>query len=453
MVQLWKTFVLLMVIRESVSQEVKCYSKFDKNLGNCANLLGNVGMDDCCLNTHYGYTGDDGKCKSCGPPLWSEWTAWSSCSVPCKEGVMQRRRECHGQGKCAQTTDPMKLLQLTLETKPCFESDCCPEQGHWSEWGQWEPCSVTCEKGMRKRMRTCTKPPPKCGGSCDGPSEEKEPCVTGQVCPMHGGWSNWESWKACSGTCISGGLPKPTQQRNRLCTNPPPSSVPPGNQCPGLGNEIRDCVELPFCPVNGEWGSWGPASSCSVTCGVGVNEMLRECNNPAPAHGGQACLGSNRKTTICNTKMHCPVDGEWSQWAEWEKCTSSRGKINCRKIGGSQRRQRWCDHTAFDGKTCHGGISDYRPCFDIDFCNFNGKLSEWSEWSLCEPPCGEGSRRSREKKCTPDLSEYPEKIGYPVKTTAYFYGIPKVKCPETEPPTEIKQILACMNVPPCDRIS
>jgi hypothetical protein len=148
-----------------VSQEVNCYSSFDS--GNCDDLwlLGEVTMDDCCLNPHYGYIGADRKCKSCGwvqsntkcsetrlvsmsfrfehpmsqcrmwfvvffdtcrPPSWSEWTAWGRCSVSCKEGVSQRRRECQGQGKCAQTTTHREIQKLALETKVCIDSSCCP---------------------------------------------------------------------------------------------------------------------------------------------------------------------------------------------------------------------------------------------------------------------------------------------------------------------------------------
>ncbi|KAL1021140.1 hypothetical protein UPYG_G00009320 [Umbra pygmaea] len=417
MFQLWKNVVLLMIIRQSVSQEVKCYSKFKGDLGYCYDLLllGEVTIDDCCLNPHYGYIGADGKCQSCGSATWSEWTAWSACSVPCHEGVMHRQRECQGQGKCTQTNNRNTLRKLMLETKPCIESDCCPVQGQWSEWGEWQPCSVTCQKGVKKRVRTCTKVLPRCGGTCDGPSEEIQPCVVDQVCPTNGGWSNWGNWQPCSRTCVGEDFPTPTQQRYRSCTNPAPSSVPPGDKCPGLGSDTKTCDDLPPCPVNGNWGVWSPPSSCSVTCGVGVNEMLRYCDNPAPRHGGLFCSGANRRTTICNTKKHCPVDGRWSEWGSWEECKSNRGNINCKPYGGQQRRQRWCEHTSFNGTACDGKITEYRPCYDIKFCPLNGNWSEWSEWSTCDPPCGDGAKRTRERICNPDLSGYPEKIGYPVK--------------------------------------
>lgn len=33
-------------------------------------------------------------------------------------------------------------------------------------------------------------------------------------------------------------------------------------------------------PVDGEWGPWGPYSSCSRTCGGGIKSTTRLCNRP-----------------------------------------------------------------------------------------------------------------------------------------------------------------------------
>ena len=56
--------------------------------------------------------------------------------------------------------------------------------GSWSEWSDWASCSLTCgDGGIKKRLRTCTNPPPANGGlACEGPGEETEPCNAGE-CP------------------------------------------------------------------------------------------------------------------------------------------------------------------------------------------------------------------------------------------------------------------------------
>ena len=43
--------------------------------------------------------------------------------------------------------------------------------------------------------------------------------------------------------------------------------------------------------ISGGWSSWSSWSSCNRTCGGGVRERRRECNEPAPACGGSSCQG------------------------------------------------------------------------------------------------------------------------------------------------------------------
>ena len=56
-----------------------------------------------------------------------------------------------------------------------------PVPGGYTEWSQWEKCSVTCGGGVQSRYRTCTSPPPSDGGlTCIeqnlGPAEEIRQC-------------------------------------------------------------------------------------------------------------------------------------------------------------------------------------------------------------------------------------------------------------------------------------
>ncbi|XP_055852459.1 A disintegrin and metalloproteinase with thrombospondin motifs 9 [Episyrphus balteatus] len=57
--------------------------------------------------------------------------------------------------------------------------------------------------------------------------------------------------------------------------------------------------------VNGGWGPWSAFTPCSMTCGGGVQESKRECNNPFPSNGGKYCGGSRKKYRSCNTQ-NCP---------------------------------------------------------------------------------------------------------------------------------------------------
>ncbi len=58
---------------------------------------------------------------------------------------------------------------------------CDPVDGGWTDW-VWSECSVTCGGGVKTATRSCTNPPPSCGGPpCDGPSTDLQACNT-QLC-------------------------------------------------------------------------------------------------------------------------------------------------------------------------------------------------------------------------------------------------------------------------------
>ena len=51
--------------------------------------------------------------------------------------------------------------------------------GGYTEWNNWGPCSVTCDKGIKTRQRFCTNPEPAYGGvGCGhlGSAEETVQC-------------------------------------------------------------------------------------------------------------------------------------------------------------------------------------------------------------------------------------------------------------------------------------
>ena len=74
----------------------------------------------------------------------------------------------------------------------------------------------------------------------------------------------------------------------------------------------------------------------------------RECSNPTPKHGGKKCPGNAGESRDCNSQ-HCPVDGGWTQWTMWRKCTKSCG-------GGRTYRTRQCTAPSpkYGGDRCPG---------------------------------------------------------------------------------------------------
>ncbi|XP_066915971.1 coadhesin-like [Clytia hemisphaerica] len=311
--------------------------------------------------------------------LWSDWAAWSSCNVTCGEGSQTRQRFCdnptpaHGGNNCTGDSD---------EILSCYE-DPCPVNGSWNQWEAWSSCSVTCGEGNQTRQRFCDNPTPAHGGNnCNGNSEEMKSCRE-DPCPVNGSWSRWEAWSSCSVTCGEG-----SQTRQRFCDNPTPAHG--GNNCTGDSDEILSCYEDP-CPVNGSWSRWEAWSSCSVTCGKGSQTRQRFCDDPTPAHGGNNCSGDSDEILSCYEDP-CPVNGSWSQWEAWGSCSVTCGE-------GSQRRQRFCDNPtpAHGGNNCTGDSDEILSCYE-DPCPVNGSWSQWEAWSSCSVTCGKGSQ-TRQRFC------------------------------------------------------
>ncbi|KAG8506593.1 Properdin [Galemys pyrenaicus] len=416
--------LLLLSLPATGLDPVLCFTQYEESSGTCKGLLGEgVRVEDCCLNAAYAFQVPGTKlCQACRSPRWSSWSAWAPCSVTCTEGSQLRHRRCI-------------------------------EMGGWSDWGPWEPCSVTCSKGTRTRRRKCDHPTPKCGGRCPGEAHESEACDTEKACPIHGAWAAWGSWGPCSGSCHSRAqVPKET--RSRTCSAPEPSKQPPGKPCSGSAYEQRSCAGLPPCPVAGGWGPWGPVSPCSVTCGMGQTTEQRKCDHPAPQHGGPFCAGVTTRTHICNTAVHCPVNGEWEPWGQWSTC-SRRGikHISCEEIQGQQTRSRSCKGRKFEGQRCAGEQQAIRHCYNIQNCRWKGSWSEWSTWGLCTPPCGPKPNRSRQRLCVAPLPKFSTTLttveGQDEKNVT-FWGRPAVLCEELQgQKVMVEEKRPCLHVPPC----
>ncbi|NXC61674.1 HMCN1 protein, partial [Aleadryas rufinucha] len=169
--------------------------------------------------------------------------------------------------------------------------------GGFSSWLEWRACSVTCGQGVQERVRQCDSPVPANGGrGCQGPHTDLRSCHR-QPCPVDGSWSEWGLWEECSKSCGHG-----NRTRSRTCSNPPAQHG--GKPCEGSALESVMCNLRP-CPVAGEWSPWGPWGPCSATCGKGTQTRLRPCSSPAPAHGGPRCRGPDTQLQLCH-RRRCP---------------------------------------------------------------------------------------------------------------------------------------------------
>ncbi|XP_047561044.1 hemicentin-1 isoform X2 [Lutra lutra] len=321
---------------------------------------------------------------------YSQWSTWRACSVTCGKGIQKRSRLCNnpfpanGGKPCQGSDSEMRNCQRKL----------CPVDGSWSEWSPWEECTRSCGRGNRTRTRTCNNPSAQYGGRpCEGNAVEIIMCNI-RPCPVHGAWSTWQPWSACSESCGKG-----TQIRTRLCNNPPPSFD--GSYCDGAETQMQVCNER-HCPVDGKWATWTSWSTCTVSCGGGARQRTRECSDPVPQYGGIRCEGSDVQSDFCNNDP-CPTHGNWSPWSGWGMCSRT-----CN--GGQMRRYRTCDnpHPSNGGRACGGPDSQIQRC-NTDMCPVDGSWGNWHSWGQCSASCG-GGEKTRKRLCN---NPVPSKSGRP----------------------------------------
>ncbi|XP_058945108.1 coadhesin isoform X2 [Pocillopora verrucosa] len=320
----------------------------------------------CCQQVHGG---------------WSCWGVWDDCSKTCGGGKQTRHRTCNNPLPASGGRPCLK--NGSSQTKKCNVIP-CPVNGGWTSWGYWNKCSVTCGGGTQKRSRSCTNPPAAHGGkTCAGLKDMTQNCNDDILCPVNGGWTPWGDWDQCSATCGNG-----TQKRSRSCTNPPTAHG--GKRCAGPKEMTQNCNDDVLCPVNGGWTMWGEWDKCSATCGGGTQKRSRSCTNPPTAHGGKTCTGPKEMTQICNNDVGCPVNGGWTSWSDWSKCSVTCG-------GGTQTRSRSCTNpvVAHGGKNCSGPKEMTRHCNDDVFCPVDGGWSGWGDWGKCDKSCF----KTRIRKC------------------------------------------------------
>ena len=102
-------------------------------------------------------------------------------------------------------------------------------------------------------------------------------------------------------TCGDPGI----KTRTRSCTNPTPEHN--GVDCSGDMSQEANCPTLNECPINGVWSEWAQWSVCSASCGnMGVIVRSRACDSPAPMHNGMDCIGEPNQENSCPVIVPCP---------------------------------------------------------------------------------------------------------------------------------------------------
>uniref|UniRef100_A0A915AI18 Apple domain-containing protein n=1 Tax=Parascaris univalens TaxID=6257 RepID=A0A915AI18_PARUN len=134
-------------------------------------------------------------------------------------------------------------------------------------------------------------------------------------------------------------------------------------------NGFRSAVgERPEFAQPSEWSLWSPWSTCSVSCGPGIQERSRVCEKGF-------CIGDNVEQRPCELR---PCNA-WSDWCEWSPCKASCGI-------GERSRTRYCQ---LGNLRCEG------PDFEVEKCDAGPcpEWTPWNEWSSCTVTCGGGTMK------------------------------------------------------------
>ena len=318
-----------------------------------------------CENSHVGAcSGKDRpeQSQSCANVPCPEWsvTEWSPCSKSCDGGVQERTVTCNNShiGECILADKPDL-------TRKCAEVPC----PIWSA-GEWSECSKSCNGGAQSRTVTCKHSHI---GDClvkDKPNTTK---ACGEVpCPK---WSA-SQWSLCSKSCGTG-----IQTRTVTCEHKDVGSCAEHKK----PNSTRTCGQLP-CP-NWSVGTW---SSCSKSCGSGIQSRTVSCEN---VHVGKCPEKDKPITSQKCGELPCPV---WSV-GEWSECSKScDGGIKIRAVVCENHHVGKCPEK--DKPVTSQKCSEV-PC------------PEWlvGEWSECSKSC-DGGIKTRAVVCENNhVGKCPEK--------------------------------------------
>jgi len=201
----------------------------------------------------------------------------------------------------------------------------------------------------------------------------------------------WTVWSECSQQC-GGGLETRTYNYE--------DGAKCGESCPhGDGDkQQRECNTAP-CVVDCE-GEWGEYTSCSATCGGGVQSKMFTVTTPA-LHGGKQCAQAHgaMEDAPCSTQQ-CEKNcqGHWEDWSECSNGVERSDGLVCGPDGSQHRGFIVTQEHTTGGCGCSAAFwadlttevdvdassTDTREC-QLQCCPENCEGS-WGAWGNCEGP-------------------------------------------------------------------
>jgi hypothetical protein len=256
-----------------------------------AKMATESGSPPAGLDRESKFCNEDVACEESVDCKFTDWDAWSDCSMTCA-GVKRRERRIGQYGK----GNGEYCLGALKETWPCnpevnqpMPKGCGvgkPVDCELAGWSAWTACSASCGGGQHYRERDVLVPPQNGGKACeaggDGSLKQVKQCQA-KPCPgpkpVDCAFGDWEDWAACA-KC--GGQRK----RFRRITRFP---LHGGKNCDKFSSEeVGKCDML--CEKHGYciWEDWSKYGACSVKCGTGKQMRTRKLKFSMKAKKGDA---------------------------------------------------------------------------------------------------------------------------------------------------------------------
>ena len=345
------------------------------------------------------------KRRSCSVPCprhceVSDWTDWSRCPDLCQAGSreggqllmeIQRRERVvlvtagHGGQVCPDTA----------QVRPCpLLAGSCKAASWWP--GQWSNCSLPagmrCGEGVRTRQLSCTRAGLQWLQLTDclhtGPVPgQTETCSVSCSDPACQ-LTAWSAWSHCPHQACS-----LTRRRERTAIQRDPGCEQSQPHLETLQEERCPCDTFTARPV----GSWSACISDSQEdTGVGSVGSQPECG-AGRRFRRLECLDSRGNivpSDLCEGSQYleepchlaCPQDCRLSEWSDWGLCDTVCGP------GLRNRTSRVVQLPNRQGRPCPGPTVEYDTCH-YPCHTFTWRPGQWSHCSIDQGHCGRGQRR------------------------------------------------------------
>ncbi|VDD89911.1 unnamed protein product [Enterobius vermicularis] len=299
------------------------------------------------------------------------------CSVTCGHGEMRQRSECIRQfndgREEAVPEKECRNLQKPSDRKACYQ-DCAGRKWAYSEWST---CSETCgNSGIMQRRAICVdqNSRPIDEKLCERAAREITEKECNRIpCPK---WV-YSAWSECSRSCDGG-----VRVRHASCQDAA------GREISAVLCNINEKHDRESCNEHlcTQW-QFGPWSTCSVTCGDGVQVRDAVCVDRDGRHLDSGRCNSQHRHVL--KQCHLSTCPRW-RLGGWSSCSVSCGdgwktrRVACVDASGNEITNEQCL-----------GKGETRP-LSHEKCNL-GSCAFWrvSDWSQCSVSCGVGVRTRR----------------------------------------------------------